>query len=182
LSIRRPHDAGFRYFFTVVTHERRPILVAEIERLRSAFRRTIERHPFRLEAIVILPDHLHTMWMLPEADADFSRRWMVLKRMFSTGLADPASVSPSLAKKREKGIWQRRFWDHAIRDEEDRQLHLDYIHYNPVKHGYCSAPLEWPYSSFRRFVKRGQYEAEWGRKAPADPGQIAAERGIEAGC
>ena len=95
MSIRRPHEAGSHYFFTAVTHGRQPILLAEVERLRSAFRRTIERHPFKIEAIVVLPDHLHTMWLLPEEDADFSRRWMVLKRMFSAGRPLPRQSTAS---------------------------------------------------------------------------------------
>jgi putative transposase len=161
----RSHAPGPCYFFTVATHDRRPILIAEIDRLRDAFRTVLTRHPFTLEAIVVLPDHLHTMWRMNEEDGDFSMRWRVLKRLFSTGLEAPLP-NRSRARKREKSVWQRRFWDHVIRDDDDWRRHLDYIHYNPVHHGYCEAPVEWPYSSFARMVERGWYDPEWGRTEP----------------
>ncbi len=122
--------------------------------------------PFAIDAIVVLPDHLHTLWRLPDGEQDFSTRWMVIKRQFSAGL--PAGpVNASKRSKREKGVWQRRFWEHCIRDEEDWRRHLDYIHYNPVKHGYVATPREWPYSSFRQAVAKGWYAEHWA--APVDP-------------
>ncbi|MBW1941095.1 MAG: transposase [Deltaproteobacteria bacterium] len=111
MEYRRFYQSGARYFFTVVTENRKPILIDNIERLRAAFRLCLSRYPFEIEAIVVLPDHLHTLWKLPEGDADFSRRWMVIKRKFSSALPVGA-VNASKAKKREKGIWQRGFWEH----------------------------------------------------------------------
>ena len=160
MDYRRFYQPGSRYFFTVVTEGRQPVLIDHIERLRAAFRLGISRRPFAVEAIVVLPDHLHTIWRLPEGDADFSTRWMIIKRQFSAGLA-ASPVSPSQCAKREKGIWQRRFWEHCLRDEDDWQRHVDYIHYNPVKHGYVTRAGDWPYGSFRRTIAEGGYPADW---------------------
>ncbi|WP_428354035.1 REP-associated tyrosine transposase [Methyloprofundus sp.] len=157
MDYRRYYQPGARYFFTVVTANRKPILIDNIDRLRVAFKKCITRFPFELEAIVVLPDHLHTIWRLPEGDADFSKRWMVIKRQFSSGLPQ-ATVSQSKLKKREKGIWQRRFWEHCIRSEDDWRRHVDYIHFNPVKHGYAGKPSDWQYSSFQQAVDQGWYE------------------------
>jgi len=165
MDYRRHYQPGGHYFFTVVTASRRPLLIDHVERLRQAFRHVLRARPFVLEAIVVLPDHLHTLWRLPEGDADYSQRWSLLKRKFSAGLpATPAN--PSQAQRREKGIWQRRFWEHTIRDAEDWRRHLDYIHYNPVKHGYTQAPGDWPHSSFMRFVRKGWYDVDWGNSEP----------------
>ncbi|MBE9136315.1 transposase [Nodosilinea sp. LEGE 07088] len=160
MEYRRYYQNGGSYFFTVVTENRRPLLTQHIDRLRNAFRHSMERYPFVIEGIVVLPDHLHTLWRLPDGDDDFSLRWMVIKRKFSAGLK-PGIVNASKRAKREKGIWQRRFWEHCIRDERDWRCHLDYIHYNPVKHGYCHKPADWPYSSFHRSVRQGLYTADW---------------------
>jgi putative transposase len=149
-----------RYFFTVVTQGRQPLLVEQIGRLRQAFRHVMERYPFDIEAIVILPDHLHTIWRLPPDDVDYSHRWMLIKRSFSSGLP-AAGVSTSMQAKREKGIWQRRFWEHGIRHEEDWRRHMDYIHFNPAKHGYVARPDDWPHSSFRKLVARSLYDPGW---------------------
>jgi putative transposase len=157
MQYRRFYQSGARYFFTVVTENRVPLLIENIERLRAAFRLCMSRYPFEIEAIVVLPDHLHTIWRLPEGDADFSKRWMVIKRKFSAGLQSPV-ISDSKTKKREKGIWQRRFWEHCIRNEDDWRRHVDYIHFNPVKHGYVSKPQDWPYSSFNQAIRKGWYE------------------------
>ena len=165
MEYRRNYQAGGVYFFTVVTQSRRPILIDHINRLRAAFRHVMERYPFAVDAVVVLPDHLHTIWRLPDGDHDYSRRWMVLKRKFSAGFSS-AKLTESQEMKREKGIWQRRYWEHTIRDEEDWRRHMDYIHYNPVKHGYVSTPGDWPYGSFSRAVREGLYEADWGASAP----------------
>ncbi|MDP2178503.1 REP-associated tyrosine transposase [Methylicorpusculum sp.] len=158
MQYRRFYQAGARYFFTVVTENREPLLIENIERLRAAFRLCLTRYPFEIEAIVVLPDHLHTLWRLPEGDASFSKRWMVIKRKFSAGLPSRV-VSDSKTKKREKGVWQRRFWEHCIRDENDWRRHVDYIHFNPVKHGYVAEPQAWLYSSFNDAVSKGWYES-----------------------
>ena len=150
-NYRRARVPGGAYFFTVVTYERRPLLqdAAQVELLRRAFAWAKTRRPFSIDAIVILPDHLHCVWRLPEGDADFSGRWRAIKQFVSRRMEAPLSA------RGEKLIWQRRFWEHLIRDEEDWRRHLDYIHYNPVKHGFVNAPEAWPYSSFTAAVERG---------------------------
>lgn len=165
MDYRRHYQAGNTYFFTVVTQHRRPLLLEHIEKLRRAFRLMHVRYPCEIQAIVILPDHLHTIWRLPDGDSNYSRRWMVLKRAFSTTIpAIPATESQ--LNKREKGIWQRRFGEHVIRNEQDWARHLDYIHYNPVKHGYVNNPADWEYSSFSHWVANGVYPRDWGVTEP----------------
>ncbi|HEY5790920.1 MAG TPA: transposase [Gammaproteobacteria bacterium] len=161
MDYRRARQPGGTYFFTVVTHARQPLLIDHVDRLRRAFRTVRARAPFDLEAIVILPDHLHAVWRLPQGDADFSSRWQRIKRLFSSGI-DLASGDGSRQRKRERAVWQRRFWEHAIRDGEDWRRHVDYIHFNPVKHGVAPSPGQWPHSSFRRAVQQGWYAADWG--------------------
>jgi len=163
---RRYFVAGGSYFFTVVTDRRRPFLCEPLARtlLRAALRECLARWPFRLDAIVLLPDHFHAIWTLPASDASYSRRlgWLkkeFTKRWLARGGKD-RRVSPSRSRRGNHGVWQRRFWEHSIRDEQDFERHLDYIHYNPVKHGLVRSPRDWPYSSFRRWVKLGVYSAE----------------------
>ena len=138
-AYRRAFQPGGCYFFTLVTEQRRPLLIDNIDHLRRAFRMGIERRPLHIDAIVVLPDHLHALWRLPEGDTDFSTRWMHIKRCFSAGLKRETSPTPSCANVR-KASGRRRFWEHLIRDEEDWRRHMNYIHYNPVKHGYCRHP------------------------------------------
>ena len=169
MQYRRDKTKGACYFFTVVTHQRQPILTLpkNIERLREGFRREQNKNRFTIDAIVILPDHLHCLWQLPENDDDYSGRWSRIKRYFSTGCTDQQTQpDDSRNKKREKAIWQRRFWEHKIRDDRDWQNHMDYIHYNPVKHTYVDQVKDWPYSSFLRNVERGWYKEEWGCVEP----------------
>jgi len=153
--------AGF-YFFTVVTHNRQRLLTGpkNIERLRDAFRLTQTRYPFIFDAVVVLPEHIHCIWQMPEGDEDFSTRWRLIKRYFSIG------IDSLLNERKEKQVWQRRFWEHLLRDEDDWRRHMDYIHYNPVKHGYVQRPADWPHSSFTRAVERGYYSADWGAFEP----------------
>lgn len=159
---RRLRIQGGTYFFTVnLADRRRTLLTDHPEILRQAFRDTRAAHPFTIDAIVVLPDHLHCLWTLPDGDADFSLRWRQIKAAFSRALPPGEPVSPSRRTKAERGIWQRRFWEHAIRDERDYALHLDYIHFNPVKHGYVDRVADWPYSSFQRWVRRGVYPPAW---------------------
>ena len=169
-------DPPTRYFFTVVTYDRQAILVEEMERLQAALRRMKQRHPVSIEAMVVLPDHLHAIWRLPDGDTDYTSRWVVVKRIFSTGFRTRAG---SPARKGEKGVWQRRFWEHPLRNESDWRLYLDYIHYDPVKHGYCADPGEWPYSSFGRLAASGLYPAGWGRTRPKSLDRLAAPAGME---
>jgi putative transposase len=154
---------GGTFFFTVALLERRrQLLVERIDLLRRCFVNARRARPFKVDAIVIMPDHLHCIWTLPHDDADFSSRWHTIKSDFSCGIEPGERLSERRQKKGERGIWQRRFWEHTIRDERDFERHVDYIHFNPVKHGHVSRAADWPYSSFRRYVERGIYSTDWG--------------------
>lgn len=158
---RRARITGATYFFTVVTWKRRRWFddASQVERLKASFRYAMVRRPFKLDAIVVLPDHLHCMWTLKD-DSDFSTRWQMIKTHFSR------SVQTRIGSKGAKQVWQPRFWEHVIRDEQDYHRHLDYIHYNPVKHGLVTQPEKWPHSSFLRFIDKGYYELGWGWELP----------------
>lgn len=166
MEYRRAKIPGGTYFFTLVTHQRRRFLCQpeNINLLRQSFWTVMENHPFKIEAIVILPDHLHCIWTLPPSDAGFSTRWRLIKSHFSRSCDSRyhGQLSASRQAKQERAVWQRRFWEHLIRDEADYIQHVDYIHYNPVKHGLVAAPKAWPHSSFHRFVQAGQYDRDWG--------------------
>ena len=159
----RARVAGATFFFTVAIVDRSDdLLVREIDRLRDAYRVAQERRPFETVAICVLPDHLHTIWSLPEGDANFPQRWNLIKSIFSRGLAPATSRSARHIAKREKGLWQRRYWEHVIRDENDLARHIDYVHFNPVKHGYVARVRDWPHSSFHQYVARGELPDDWG--------------------
>lgn len=161
---RRSRAHGATFFFTLTLTDRSSnLLTIEIDRLRNAYRNVQGKYPFETIAICVLPDHLHAIWRLPEGDADFGLRWSLIKRSFSTGLPSATSRSDSKISKREKGIWQRRFWEHQIRDGLDLQRHVDYVHYNPVKHGLVQKVNDWPHSSFHRHVQECLLDANWGR-------------------
>ena len=150
------------FFFTVTLLERRrELLTDNIDNLREVFKAARQRRPFTVEAIVILPDHLHCIWTLPSGDADFSTRWHDIKARFAAQIPRGERVSARLLQKGERGIWQRRFWEHAIRDEGNYERHVDYIHYNPGKHGHVTRVADWLYSSFQRYVRSGIYNLEW---------------------
>jgi putative transposase len=119
------------------------------------------RKPFHIDAYVVMPEHLHCFWTLPEGDADFSGRWMAIKKAFSKSLPRTEPVSPVMTKRGERGIWQRRYWEHTIRDDRDYAAHMDYTHFNPVKHGLAAHTADWPFSSFHRCVAAGLYSADW---------------------
>ena len=161
---RRAYFPGGTYFFTVKTFERRPVLTREDYRiaLRKAIVEVRHNLPFDSIAWVLLPDHIHTIWKLPERDANFSLRWSLIKQHVTRQCRDGA-VPSSLSRqnRREGTIWQRRFWEHLIRDDGDLEHHVNYIHYNPVKHGYVSKVADWPYSTFHRYVQRGSYPLNW---------------------
>jgi putative transposase len=160
---RRANIEGGVFFFTVALADRTSdLLVQHVDRFRRMYQSVQERHPFESVAICILPDHIHAIWSLPEGEADFSSRWSLIKSGFSRGLSYEASRSASKIAKREKGLWQRRYWEHAIRDETDFERHVDYVHFNPVKHGYVSQVCDWPYSSFHRYVADGVLPSDWG--------------------
>lgn len=160
---RRANVPGASWFFTVNLAQRKgnSLLVDRIDLLRAAFRAVRERHPFHMDAAVILPNHLHCIMTLPEGDADFSTRWNLIKGCFSRAIGTGERISPSRAKRGERGIWQRRFWEHLIRDQDDFNRHADYVHWNPVKHGWVSRVADWPHSTFHEFVQRGIYPLDW---------------------
>jgi putative transposase len=161
-NYRRNFVPGGSYFFTVNLADRRSRMLTEhINALRSAFRDVRTRHPFNIDAVVVLPDHLHAIWTLPEGDADFALRWRLLKSAFSRSLPETEQVSASRQSKGERGVWQRRYWEHTLRDDADYAAHVDYIHFNPVKHGYVDRVKDWPYSSFHRMVRLGVYPQDW---------------------
>jgi putative transposase len=146
--------------YTCEKREDNVLLIQHIEHLREAFRETRQDHPFEIDAIVILPEHLHCIWQLPPDDSDYSTRWRLIKARFSMAIPKTERISKSRIRKSERGIWQRSYWEHAIRDQRDYQNHVDYIHYNPVKHGHAKAAKDWPYPSFHLWLKRGYYHAD----------------------
>jgi len=160
-TYKRARIAGGVYFFTVNLVERRSttLLVDHLEELREAFRLTKQGHPFDIEAMVVMPDHLHAIWRLPPKDSDFANRWRLIKARFPRELGRTESISSSRLRTGERGIWQRRFWEHVSRDERDLHNHIDYIHFNPVKH--VQHVIDWPHSSFHRYVRDGLYPADW---------------------
>lgn len=150
-------------FFTVNLAERagNNLLVTHIAELRAAFRSVQQAHPFVMDAVVVMPEHLHCLWTLPEDDSRFPMRWQLIKARFSASLPRGEAISPSRQRRGERGIWQRRYWEHLIRNQADYDRHVDYIHYNPVKHGHVVSPGQWPYSSFHQWVKNGMLEPDW---------------------
>ena len=137
------------------------LLVKQIERLRRAYAETEKQLPFETIAICILPDHIHALWQLPNGDADYAARWSRFKSSFSRGIPAAEKRSTSKIVKREKGIWQRRYWEHAIRDDADLERHVNYIHYNPVKHRLVTRVADWPFSTFHRYVAQGILPDDW---------------------
>lgn len=161
-NYRRDNTKGGTWFFTVNLADRSSALLTEnIELLRAAHRYTLRNHPFKINAMVVLPEHLHAIWTLPEGDADFSTRWRLIKTEFTRTLRANEGVSLSRVRQGERGVWQRRFWEHKIRDEIDFSQHVDYIHINPVKHGYVNKVIDWPWSSFHQYVRCGLLTRDW---------------------
>jgi putative transposase len=158
---RRNFIPGGTFFFTVTLADRRSkALLEHISELRSAFRMALRERPFTIDAIVVLPDHLHAILTLPSNDSDFSGRWRRIKGYFSSALID-TGAEVSRRSNGDLALWQRRFWEHTIFDEGDFARHVDYIHFNPVKHGLVPRVLEWPHSSFHRYVREGLLPADW---------------------
>jgi putative transposase len=151
---RRAYVPGGCYFFTVVIHGRCPVFSTPegVKLLRAALRSEMTRRPFQIDGFVVLPDHLHAIWRLPSGDSDFSSRWREIKKAVTKGLGGSFAGT----------VWQRRFWEHALRDEEDWRRHMDYIHFNPVKHRLVRRPRDWGYSSFATCVAKGWYNENWG--------------------
>ena len=176
-TFRRAYAPGGTFFFTLVTCRRVPVLAHPelLRALREAMTRVRRELPFRVIAMVVLPDHLHCIWKLPEGDSDYPRRWSLIKRATSQlamrAAPDGRAPSiqscaqrtlPSIRRRRESGLWQRRYWEHQIRNDADLSAHVDYIHWNPVKHGYVGRPRDWPQSTVHRFTQRGLIPADWG--------------------
>lgn len=161
VQYRRNRISGGTFFFTVTLRDRRSAaLVENINALRQAFRITLSQRPFKIDAIVVLPDHLHTIWTLPHGDDDYPGRWRSIKGRFTHTLA-ATGVPLRRNAKGDYNLWQRRYWEHTIRNEADLSRHVDYIHFNPVKHGWAERVQDWPHSSFHRFVRAGLYPADW---------------------
>ncbi len=162
-AYRRVRIDGGCYFFTVAIADRSSkLLTQHIEMFYTALEQIKTRHPFVINAMVVLPDHLHCIWTLPDGDCNYSLRWQQLKGLFSRQLPKLEVVSESRKRKSERGIWQRRFWEHTIRDEADYINHINYIYFNPVKHGWVNAVKNWPYSTFHNDVQTGLYDINWG--------------------
>jgi putative transposase len=173
---RRNFIAGGTFFFTATLAERTSrALTDHIDALRAAMRTTRDSHPFTIDAVVILPDHLHIVMTLPDGDADYSNRWSLIKRRFTAGVMKSGTA---VARHRdgEPSLWQRRFWEHTIRDDRDFERHVDYIHFNPVRHGLIDRVRDWPHSSFHEYVRRGLLPADWGGDFSQQSGNFGERR------
>ncbi len=170
MKYHRLYVPGGTYFFTLVTYHRLPIFKSpeSVDLFYDALNYTSARMPFESIAYVILPDHLHFVWSLPERSSDYSTRWRLIKSYFTRYYAgkDEAMISASRKQKMEQAVWQRRFWEHLIRDETDLANHIEYIHFNPIKHGYVNCLADWKYSSFLKYVEEGFYPSNWGEGEP----------------
>ena len=164
---RRAHVPGGTFFFTLVADQRRPIFNSEAARtiLGNVIRECCSTHPFDIRAIVLLPEHLHTLWCLPSGDTNYSGRWQWIKTQFTQRWLDAGGTEVPVSDGRKadgrRGVWQPKFWEHTIEDEDDFERHFDYIHFNPVKHGHVRCPSDWPWSSFHRWVRAGVYPKDW---------------------
>ena len=180
MRYRRVRIEGAIYFFTVVTYKRRPIFrdPDAVAKLMTAITSVQASHPFEISAQVVLPDHLHALWSLPDEDSNYPMRWRQIKAAFTrafenSGVADPKP--DSRRTKREQTIWQRRYWEHTIRGDKDFTTHVEYIHFNPVKHRLAARPRDWPHSTFHDWVARGIYEVDWAADAESDFGPVAIQ-------
>jgi len=181
MRYRRLTVVGASYFFTVVTYRRQPLFAKPhaVEMLQAAIQRIQEKRPFIVEAQVVLPDHVHALWTLPEDDFDYAIRWRQIKEAFTRAYASDHRLLSRDAGRHERGeqtVWQRRYWEHLIRNDRDFSAHVEYIHFNPVRHGLVSAPCDWPHSTFQQWVARGLYDATWGsQQAPVLPAWAGRE-------
>ena len=181
MRYRRVHRPGGTFFFTLITYRRRRLFdcAENVERWSDAVEKVRLKRPFEIDAEVVLPDHLHLLWTLPEGDADYSTRIRLVKTVFTKSnpkSTDGRATKVSRSKRNEQAVWQRRYWEHTIRDESDYQAHADYIHINPVRHRLVDRPGDWPYSTFRDWVKQGSYEPHWGtNEIPVLPEWIGKE-------
>ena len=180
-NYRRMFVSGGSYFFTANLLDRNSrLLVEHIDGLRAAVRETRQRYPFEIDAMVILPDHIHAIWTMPRGDSNFAVRWRWIKIRFSKLLPKSEPLSSVREKRGERGLWQRRYWEHLIRDERDFANHIDYCWFNPVKHGYVTNVEDWPYSTFHRdhrdAPKPGDFEKRCAEYALANNGARFGER------
>jgi len=181
-NYRRRYAAGGTYFFTLVTHERRPLFLNPVARriLRESIQLEQAQRPFSLFAICLLPEHLHAVWTLPDRDSNYSTRWRRIKEEFTnrwlTSGGEEGARNASRQRKQERGIWQRRFWEHTVRDADDLKRCVDYTHWNPRKHNLACRIKDWPWSTFSQFVEAGEYELDWGGTDPT-PGWNSPEWG-----
>jgi len=177
MKYRRAEAAGGTFFFTLnLANRSSQILTKQVDLLRECMRRIHLSHPVDIVAMVVLPDHLHAIWTMPPGDSNYSLRWSLIKAGFSRMITMGERINRARKHKRERGIWQRRFWEHQIRDDDDLARHIDYIHFNPVKHEYVKAPAEWPYSSIHRYIRQGILTPEWALGVD-DSGADYGERG-----
>jgi putative transposase len=171
MHYRRANTAGGTYFFTVNLANRGcDLLLQHVADLRAVTNAVKQAHPFAILAMVVLPEHLHALWRMPNGDVDYPMRWSLIKAGFSRRIESNERISKSRQAKRERGIWQRRYWEHQIRDEGDLARHVDYIHYNPVKHGWVSRAVDWPHSTLHGYIERGMVTADWGGRIDEGPG------------
>ncbi len=179
MQYRRLKIEGSSYFFTLVTDKRKKLFADDenVALLRQAFRHVMKKRVFVIEAIVILPDHIHCIWTLPAGDADFSTRWRLIKTWFTKHCDEQYKSAPNKAriKKQQQAVWQHRYWEHGIKDEVDFEHHVNYIHYNPVKHGYVERAVDWQYSSIHKYIKRGIVSDGWGAGNISIPDGIGCE-------
>ena len=163
MQYRRAKIKGGTYFFTLNLADRRETLLIDyIDDLRESLNVVKQRHPFKLDAMVVLPDHLHAMITLPNNDDQYAMRWMLIKQRFSRQIPNIERTNKSRQLRGERGIWQRRYWEHVIRDQDDYQQHVHYIHYNPVKHGYVENAVDWEFSTLHRYIQKGIIHPDWG--------------------
>ena len=178
-NYRRAKLPGGTYFLTQVTHHRQSWLISDTARqaLRAAITHVRQNYPFTIDAFVLLPDHFHCLWTLPKEDSDLSTRLRLIKtfitKQYGEQLGINTDISTSRQKRKERNLWQRRFWEHLIRDERDFAKHCDYIHYNPVRHQLCPIPQDWQFSTIHRFIAQGIYPPNWGMtETPEMPDSI----------
>ena len=163
MQYRRTKQKGGTYFFTVnLANRKSNLLIEYIDHLRSVMKQGKQQHPIHIDTMVVLPDHLHALWTLPPDDTDYPKRWMLIKAGFSRCIPKNEYRRKSLINKGQRGIWQRRYWEHLIRDEQDYERHINYIHYNPVKHGLVNRAVDWKHSSIHRYIANGMIDRNWG--------------------